>query len=146
MKPQKEPRRLNFGHWMSIVVSTAIFGVFLANIISPIQSEKPKIICESGSFIEKMKDDYPQIEIVVKEPEITKGEVVPSSPTTSEIVNINTANVEELCTLNGIGEVKANAIIAYRDENGGFDSIEEILRVKGIGDATFEKIRDSITV
>ena len=48
-------------------------------------------------------------------------------------------------TLDGIGEVKAIAIIAYREENGGFNSIEEIKNISGIGEKTFEKIKQFIT-
>lgn len=61
-------------------------------------------------------------------------------------VNINTAGKEELMTLSGIGEVKAEAILAYRAANGAFTSIEEIMRVPGIKQASFEKIRDAIIV
>lgn len=60
-------------------------------------------------------------------------------------ININTAGVDELMTLNGIGEVRAKAIVDYRETNGLFRTIEEILLVKGIGEATFEKIKNSIT-
>ena len=50
----------------------------------------------------------------------------------SGLVNINTATVEELCTLSGIGESRANAIITYREQNGPFQSIEDIMKVSGI--------------
>ena len=62
------------------------------------------------------------------------------------LVNINTAGTEELMTLSGIGESRANDIIRYRTENGGFKKIEEIKNVPGIKDAMFQKIKDSITV
>lgn len=61
-------------------------------------------------------------------------------------ININTASVETLVTLPGIGEVKAQAIIDYRTENGPFTSLEAIQSVTGIGPATFEKIKDLITI
>jgi len=61
-------------------------------------------------------------------------------------VNINTATAEELSTLPGIGPTKAQSIIDYRTTNGPFQSIEDIKKVKGIGDATFEKLKDKITV
>ncbi|MCD8231911.1 MAG: helix-hairpin-helix domain-containing protein [Clostridiales bacterium] len=61
-------------------------------------------------------------------------------------VNINTATADELTVLNGIGEMKAAAIVAYREEHGSFQSIEEIMQVDGIAEATYNKIKDEITV
>lgn len=64
----------------------------------------------------------------------------------NSLVNINTASKDKLMELNGIGEVKASAIITYRNTNGKFQKIEDILNVSGIGDAVFSKIKDFITV
>lgn len=64
----------------------------------------------------------------------------------SGLVNINTATAEQLMTLKGIGEVKSQAIIDYRNKNGAFRNIEQLLFVKGIGEKTLDKIRDHITV
>lgn len=63
-----------------------------------------------------------------------------------DIVHINTATLEELESLKGIGEVKAQAILDYRSENGKFLSPEELLQVDGIGPATLENILPYITV
>ena len=62
------------------------------------------------------------------------------------MVNLNTATREELMSLRGIGESRAEDIIHYREAFGGFKSIEDIMNVSGIKDAAFEKIKDSITV
>ncbi len=62
------------------------------------------------------------------------------------IVNINTASKEQLMTLTGIGESRAEDIIRYRKESGGFRSIEEIMNVPGIKESAYLKIMDSITV
>ena len=59
-------------------------------------------------------------------------------------ISINTASINELMTLNGIGESKAKAIIKYREENGPFKNIEDIKNVSGIGDSAYEKIKDYI--
>lgn len=61
-------------------------------------------------------------------------------------VNINTATVQELETLPYIGPAKAQAIIDYRKEKGQFKTVEDITKVKGIGKATFEKLKSEITV
>jgi len=59
-------------------------------------------------------------------------------------ININTAGVKELCSLNGIGEKRAKDIISYREEHGGFECIEDIMKVKGIKQGVFGKIKDHI--
>ncbi len=61
-------------------------------------------------------------------------------------VNINTADIDELMQINGIGEVIATEIISYREQNGGFRNIEEIINVYGIGEARFERMRNFIYV
>lgn len=66
--------------------------------------------------------------------------------TTSKTISLNQATIEDFQTLSGIGEAKARAIVQYRETNGPFNSIEEIKNVSGIGEATFEKIKDSLTL
>lgn len=64
----------------------------------------------------------------------------------SELVNINTAGIEELTTLNGIGEKKAQAILTYREEQGLFGTLDDIKNIPGIGDKTFENLKPYITI
>lgn len=61
-------------------------------------------------------------------------------------LDLNTCTAEELMTINGIGEVKANNIIEYRDYLGGYTSVEQIKNIKGIGDKVYEKISPYLTV
>lgn len=61
-------------------------------------------------------------------------------------VHLNTASREELMTLTGIGEKKADAIIRYRESNGGFQSVDELMQVEGIKEGTYNKIKDSIVI
>ena len=63
-----------------------------------------------------------------------------------EKININTASTKELTKLNGIGDTIASSIIEYRNANNGFKTIDEIKKVKRIGEKTFNKIKDFITV
>lgn len=83
------------------------------------------------------------------------GGVAPSAGVTTALgtegsnrhkVNLNTATKEELETLSGIGPAKSTAIIEYRDKTGKFQQIEDLKNISGIGDKTFEKLQDSITV
>lgn len=90
---------------------------------------------------------------VVNNASTSKDNVVSSSNSsdtntnkTNDKVSINTATKEQLMNLNGIGESKANDIIAYRNQNGLFKSIEDIKKVSGIGDKLFDKIKDHITI
>ena len=77
----------------------------------------------------------------------TEGENAGKSGTSgSGLVNLNTATKEELMTLKGIGESKAEDIIRYREKSGGFKKIEDIMKISGIKENGFQKIKDSITV
>lgn len=65
----------------------------------------------------------------------------------AEVVNINSANAVTIeQELNGIGKVKAQAIVKYRKENGPFKSVDDLVNVAGIGEKTLEKIRSKISV
>lgn len=62
------------------------------------------------------------------------------------LININTADAALLSTLPGIGKVKAESIVAYREENGGFKTVEDIKNVSGIKDSSYEKIKELICI
>ena len=67
-------------------------------------------------------------------------------PALTGVVNLNTATVEELQLLPGIGESRARAVIAMRKEKGGFKSVNDLLLVKGIGEAGLDRLRSHLTV
>lgn len=71
---------------------------------------------------------------------------VTASDSDGTLVNINTADATLLTSIPGIGQVRAEAVIAYRQAHGNFQSIEDIKKVSGIGDALFEKMKNHITV
>lgn len=84
-------------------------------------------------------------EMETEEPEIQQSSNGAGTTSNSK-VNINKATSAELTTVPGIGESTAQKIIAYRDENGKFKSVEDIKNVSGIGDSKYEKIKDYISV
>ncbi|MCD7739014.1 MAG: helix-hairpin-helix domain-containing protein [Lachnospiraceae bacterium] len=112
----------------------------------------------AGGFTEAANESYVNLaELLIDEMQLyipaegeeTDSGEVPATETQAAHagqVNLNTATLEELCTLSGIGGSKAQAILSYREEHGGFGAIEELKEVSGIGDSTFEKIRESIYV
>ena len=72
--------------------------------------------------------------------------VVTAGANKDGIVNINTATESELDTLPGIGPARARDIIKYREEKGGFNTVEDLKNIKGIGDKSFEDLKDKVTV
>lgn len=92
---------------------------------------------------------YEDINVIAKvnfyiAPKYDQGDVCTMLPI--EKVNINSDPQEKLIKINGINTTLSSAIIDYRQENGGFKYLEEILNVKGIGNATYNKLRDYITL
>lgn len=113
------------------------------------------IIIYTKDEISKMLEGDTAIKIIEKEcicPKLENDACIDNKVTNSSEkkenisfpISINKANKEELMNLPGIGESKANAIIKYRDENGNFDKIEDIINVSGIGELVFEKIKEYI--
>ncbi|MDO8512951.1 MAG: helix-hairpin-helix domain-containing protein [bacterium] len=104
---------------------------------------------------DELSEQVSQLETQVSEIQKQKASIsggtatgVSTSNTTSTtgLIDINTADKTVLDTLPGIGETKAEAIIEYRSGHGLFKRIEDLKQVKGIGDATFEKLKDKITI
>lgn len=113
---------------------------------------------KAGGFSEDAREDFLNLAGTVEDgtkiyvpskDEVAAGIVVleeNQNTSTNGLVNINTASKDELMTLNGVGESKAESIISYRKEHGGFKKIEDIMNIPGIKDALFSKIKEKITV
>ncbi|MGN0516268.1 ComEA family DNA-binding protein [Eubacterium sp.] len=67
-------------------------------------------------------------------------------PTASFPININTATVEELCLIDGMGEARASAIVEYREYIGGYESVDQIMNISGIGESLYAKLSPYLTV
>ena len=84
--------------------------------------------------------------IYVPSEDETGSSLISGSSAGNALVNINTADISQLTTLPGIGESRAQSIIAYREENGAYGAIEDIMNVSGIKESAFSKIKDYICV
>lgn len=102
------------------------------------------ILIFSGLLL--MKDESSPIEFIESEKQIASIEGEVKSATKSGLININTASLEQLDTLPGVGPATAQKILDYRIKNGGFKSIEEIDNVSGIGPAKYGEIKDLIEI
>lgn len=98
---------------------------------------------ESLNLAQEVQDG---IQIYVPSKQEAAESSMPVSEGQSTKLNLNTASKSELTQLPGIGEVKAEAILSYRDMNGAFQTIEELMNIPGIKEATFEQIKNLITV
>lgn len=83
---------------------------------------------------------------IISEPAPSSKTETPADTPQTGLININTANLDQLQQLDGIGKVKAQAIIDYRESHGAFRTVDELTKVSGIGEKTLEKNRDRITV
>ena len=111
------------------------------NLAKLVSDEMTIIIYSTEEVLEKFKQ-----EVCICNCPYIQNDACINSNNDDNLININTAGIEELTTLPGIGDVKAEAIIKYRSEVGKFKTKEELLNVEGIGEALFEKIKDNITV
>lgn len=125
--------------------------------LSKVLKDEDVIIINNISELEKIEDkkNIEEIKInnksniSVKESDVItndKSDIVKESDSNKNtIVNINTCTLEELLSINGIGESKAKSIMEYRENVGLFTSKEDIMKVSGIGNSLYDKIKDYIT-
>lgn len=105
--------------------------------------DSPEAVKSSAVSSEK---EERQEAVPASETESGAADASPGEETADGKVDLNTAGVEELMTLNGIGETRAKAIIEYRTQNGSFTKEEEIMQVPGIKEGIYTKIQDQIIV
>lgn len=107
------------------------------------KDHRSKVAGENSEITQLQKqNDELRAELSSAAPKAVSG----ASQNQGDKININTASAEELDKLPNIGPARAADIISYREQNGGFKSIEEIKNIKGIGDKYFEDMKDLITV
>lgn len=122
-----------------IVIGTAL--ILIGLILAYFSMSQPKVYVDVDST---MPTDSQPVNADVSE---TIARYADSNePIMHYPLNLNTCTVDELMTIDGIGEAKASAIIEYREYIGGYSSVDEIKNINGIGDAVFEKLSPYLCV
>jgi competence protein ComEA helix-hairpin-helix repeat region len=117
----------------------------LLNLSKKLEDEMVIIIHSKEEVLKQKKNENEDINEVVNTKELYINSNKENNSALTSTININTATIEQLMTLSGIGESKAKLIIEYRSKTR-FNKIEDIKNIKGIGDSIFEKIKNNITV
>lgn len=122
-----------------VLTDSNVIIIYTNDEIKELEKEETKVICTPEKNLACTTKD----EIVN---ESIKEDKDTSNLNNNSLININTATIEELMTLDGIGESKAKSIIEYRETNGLFNTIEDIKNVSGIGESAYDKIKENITI
>lgn len=113
------------------------------NLAQPLTDGMAVIIPAKG----KTSPCSPASLISEKSEQASQFEAQPARSTGQDsLINLNTADVKELMKLPGVGELRAQTIISYRDKNGPFTSVDQLKKVSGIGEKTFEKLKSKIMI
>ncbi len=132
-----------FEKW--ILLLTAGFVLFTGGYFLAGQGEpEPYTVTAEAAPAEPSAPD-PAVEEAAQASDAQEGER-PDSLLEGEVIDVNTADSYDLDRLPGIGPAKAEAILAYREEHGPFQSVEELLDVSGIGEVTLDNLRPYVTV
>lgn len=113
-----------------ILIAIALFLLSAVMLYMSLSSPRVYVTSDMSTVSHLSYDDY----------------TAPTTTPYSKVININTATVDQLTTISGIGEKTALQIISYRDEIGGYSSTSQIMNIKGISDKKFAKIAPYITV
>lgn len=136
----------------------AMIGIALivvAGILVYIAVSQPKIYDSSGTQSVPVSSSGQTIiqegsnNVIVSNSGSGNVNVVVSGTQSNEVsypINLNTATVDELTHISGLGEVRANAIVEYREQIGQYDSVEQIMDIKGIGEGIYAKVAPYLTV
>lgn len=124
----------------------AALGLFLAGIFVGRRTQRGLVVRGSASSQSDGTDGLP-LEQAAQESRAFDLTALPTLDAgVTYPLDLNTASLEELCTLPGIGEARAGRIIAYREQTGGFRSVDELTQIEGIGQGLLDDIIDYVTV
>lgn len=134
--------KLHRTDWLLVIVFMFALGIVLRDVHA-----SGGIIARYSTALAPTPEAVYQTEASTPETEADDAESsADTAETSGDMININTAPKETLVLLDGIGDKMAQRIITYRTEHGPFETIQDIMKVNGIGDKKFEKIKSRITV
>lgn len=136
---------------LKATASSADSSVSKSEILSSTGNDKTEKARETVTYSvsETQTNATPKTSGNKTQPQTVSTNAISSSSVAAAVsypINLNTCTAEELMSIENVGESRANAIIEYRDYLGGYTSVEQLKDIKGIGDATFEKIEPYVTV
>lgn len=118
----------------------------MSGILIYVSLSAPGVYKESETTANQISSSTEAAKNRAKSPTAASKSSDNSATAVSYPINLNTATVEELVSIDGLGESRASAIIEYRDYLGGYTSVEQIKEISGIGDATYAKLAPYLTV
>lgn len=118
----------------------------MSGILIYVSLSTPGVYKESETTVIQISSSTEAATNSAKSPTAVSKSSDNSATAVSYPINLNTATVEELVLIDGLGESRASAIIEYRDYLGGYTSVEQIKEISGIGDATYAKLAPYLTV
>ncbi len=125
----------NNGSKRQVYILLAVAMFIFAGVFGYIAFTQPRLGTEQSSSVNQVEYS----------PRFADQSVDKESQKSGKI-NLNTCTVDDLVSVDGIGETRAKAIISYREKIGGYKSVEEIKNISGIGDATYESLAPYLTV
>lgn len=129
-----------------LLKASAVFFIICLVVYGAINAAKPATLTTDAETIHLSDNDKAFRGLLTPKKASPVYPLYSPGPTPTGLINVNTAGQDALVTLPGVGPAKARAVIKYRREHGSFKNVDDLVKVKGIGKKTLEKIRKRVIV